>query len=104
MRRLIRPIGLAGAALAVGAFLSGCAAVPADPYYGGYGGYGTAAYPVEPAVGGVAPYPYYYGPGVIAAPVSIGIVGSFGHSHRGGWGPRPGYGPPGWGPRYGPRW
>lgn len=107
MKRFIRPIGFATAALAAAALVSGCVAVPADPYYGGYSAYGygsTAAYPVEPAVVGAVPY-YYGGPGVVVAPpLSIGIVGSFGSSyHRRGWGPRPGWsgGHRGWGGRRG---
>ena len=94
-------------AIGVLALLSGCVAVPVDPYYGGYG-YSTA-----PAYVGTAGYydgyGYGYGYGAFGGPVvlappalSIGIGGVFGrgwHGHDGyghGW-----RGRPGWGGHYG---
>lgn len=90
------------AALGGSLFLTGCAVVPADPYY-------TVGAPVVYPSRYYQSYgtPYYAAPPVyVAPPVSIGIWGSFSNRHRwhgggghgGGWhgGPRPGPGRP-WG-------
>ena len=59
--KLVTALSLANAAL-----LSGCAVVPYDPYYGGYGGYGYG--------------PAYSGSVVVESPVVVG-----GYYRRGYW-------------------
>ena len=56
-------------ALALAALLTGCAVVPYDPYYNGYGG-----------------GPYYSGGVAVAPPVVVGGYYSGGwYDHRGYW-------------------
>lgn len=92
--RRVAAFVLAGGTL----LLTGCAVVPADPYY-------TVGTPVAYPAGYYQSYgvPYYApAPVYVPPPVSIGIWGSFGGGNRwhgggrgGGWhhgGPRPGGG------------